>query len=46
MFALASWLTNTQAGRWLVESGPAEVKRARIVFDTRGRSIVATDALP
>ena len=41
MFALASWLTNTQAGEGfgpgsLVEPARLEVKRARLVFGTRG----------
>ena len=36
MFALASWLTNTQAGE-ARRFGAVEVKRARIGFDTRGR---------
>ena len=33
MFAWASWLTNTQAGR-LVDSERQKLKRARIVFGT------------
>ena len=37
IFALASWLTNTQAGE-ARRAGRAEVKRARLVFSTRGRS--------